>query len=97
MIINLHGNFNNNFLIFAKSVKFDCVHLQVITEKGVSDLAQHFLMKHGITVIRRLRKTDNLRVARATGATIVNRTEEITEKDIGHGAGLFEVKHFSTL
>ena len=65
---------------------------QVITEKGVSDLAQHFLMKHGITVIRRLRKTDNLRVARATGATIVNRTEEITEKDIGHGAGLFEVR-----
>jgi chaperonin GroEL (HSP60 family) len=38
-----------------------------------------------------LRKTDNLRVARACGATIVNRTEEITEKDIGHGAGLFEV------
>ena len=56
-------------------------------------MAQHFLMKHGITVIRRLRKTDNLRVARATGATIVNRTEEITEKDIGLGAGLFEVKH----
>ena len=36
----------------------------VITEKGVSDLAQHFLVKAGITAIRRLRKTDNLRVAR---------------------------------
>merc|ERR1712227_108527 len=43
----------------------------IITEKGVSDLAQHFLMKAGITVIRRLRKSDNLRVARACGATIV--------------------------
>merc|ERR1719436_498283 len=64
----------------------------IITEKGVSDLAQHFLMKPGITVIRRLRKTDNLRVARATGATIVNRTEEISEADIGLGAGLFEVR-----
>merc|ERR1719192_1918994 len=64
----------------------------IITEKGVSDLAQHFLMKAGITVIRRLRKTDNLRVARATGATIVNRTEEISEADIGLGAGLFEVR-----
>merc|ERR1712173_507743 len=64
----------------------------IITEKGVSDLAQHFLMKAGITVIRRLRKTDNLRVARACGATIVNRTDEITEEDIGTGAGLFEVR-----
>merc|ERR1719411_2142153 len=64
----------------------------VITEKGVSDLAQHFLSKAGITVIRRLRKTDNLRVARACGATIVNRTDEITEDDIGTGAGLFEVR-----
>ena len=64
----------------------------IITEKGVSDLAQHFLMKAGVTVIRRLRKTDNLRVARACGATIVNRTDEIAESDIGTGAGLFEVR-----
>merc|ERR1719320_541115 len=48
----------------------------VITEKGVSDLAQHFFNKAGITAIRRLRKSDNLRVARACGATIVNRTDE---------------------
>merc|ERR1712227_438528 len=64
----------------------------VITEKGVSDLAQHFLSKAGITVIRRLRKTDNLRVARACGGTIVNRTEEISEEDLGTGAGLFEIR-----
>merc|ERR1719325_204069 len=64
----------------------------VITEKGVSDLAQHFLSKADITVIRRLRKSDNLRVARACGATIVNRTDEITEEDLGTGAGLFEVR-----
>merc|ERR1712126_689078 len=55
----------------------------VITEKGVSDLAQHFFNKAGITAIRRLRKSDNLRVARACGAAIVNRTDEITEEDIG--------------
>merc|ERR1740137_55080 len=61
-----------------------------ITEKGVSDLAQHFFNKAGITAIRRLRKSDNLGVARACGATIVNRTDEITESDIGTGCGLFE-------
>jgi len=64
----------------------------VITEKGVSDLAQHFFNKAGITAIRRLRKSDNLRVARACGATIVNRTDEITEEDIGKDCGLFEIK-----
>lgn len=64
----------------------------VVTEKGVSDLAQHYLMKAGVSVIRRLRKTDNLRLAKAVGATIVNRTEEISDSDIGTGAGLFEVR-----
>lgn len=50
----------------------------VITEKGVSDAAQHFLLKGGnCTVIRRIRKTDNNRISRVTGATIVNRPEEL--------------------
>ncbi|XP_063905546.1 T-complex protein 1 subunit gamma [Zophobas morio] len=64
----------------------------VFTEKGVSDLAQHFLLKAGISAVRRLRKSDNNRIARACGATIVNRTEELQESDIGTGAGLFEIK-----
>ncbi|CAG4935018.1 unnamed protein product [Colias eurytheme] len=64
----------------------------VFTEKGVSDLAQHYLVKAGITAIRRLRKTDNNRLARACGATIVNRTEELKESDVGTMAGRFEVK-----
>jgi T-complex protein 1 subunit gamma len=64
----------------------------VCTEKGVSDLAQHFLLKANIAVIRRIRKTDNNRVAKCTGATIVNRPEEITEGDIGTKCGLFKVR-----
>ena len=58
----------------------------------MSDLAQHYFVKAGITAFRRLRKTDQNRVARATGATIVNRPDEIQESDIGTGCGLFEVK-----
>lgn len=64
----------------------------VVTEKGVSDLAQHYFAKAGITAFRRLRKTDNNRMARATGATIVSRTDEIQESDIGTGCGLFEMR-----
>merc|ERR1719262_1265430 len=61
----------------------------VITEKGVSDLAQHFLLKANCSVIRRVRKTDNNRIARITGATVVNRTEELTEAHVGTKCGLF--------
>jgi len=64
----------------------------VVTEKGVSDLAQHYLQKANISVLRRVRKTDNNRIARACGATIVHRTAEIQEKDIGTGCGLFSIE-----
>ncbi|KAJ3681560.1 hypothetical protein LUZ60_016049 [Juncus effusus] len=66
----------------------------VITEKGLSDLATHYFSKAGVSAIRRLRKTDNNRIARACGATIVNRPEELQESDIGTRCGLFEVKKF---
>jgi len=64
----------------------------VFTEKGLADLAAHYLMKHNITALRRVRKTDNNRIARACGATICHRTDEIQESDIGTGAGLFEIQ-----
>ena len=65
----------------------------VITEKGVSDTAQHYLLREGnVTVFRRLRKTDNNRVARCTGATIVNRPEELQESDVGTLCGQFKVE-----
>lgn len=63
----------------------------VITEKGVSDLAQHFLVKANITALRRVRKTDNNRIARATGGTIVNSIFSATSSDIGTHCGLFEI------
>lgn len=49
----------------------------VITEKGVSDIAQHFLLEGNVSVIRRMRKTDNNRIGRVTGAKIVNRPEDL--------------------
>lgn len=64
----------------------------VITEKGVSDLAQHYLLKGGVTALRRVKKSDDNRIARATGATIVNRIEDLKESDIGNKCGLFNVE-----
>lgn len=64
----------------------------VITEKGVSDLAQHYFMKANITAIRRVRKTDNNRIGRVCGAQICSRTDELTEKVLGTECGLFEIR-----
>lgn len=64
----------------------------VITEKGVLDLAQHYLLKGGVTALRRVKKSDNNRIARATGATIVNRVEDLKEADVGTRCGLFNVE-----
>ena len=58
----------------------------------MSDLASHYLLKAGISAVRRVKKMDNLRIARACGATIVTRTDEVTEDDIGSGCGLFEIR-----
>ena len=64
----------------------------VITEKGISDLAQHYLQKANVSALRRVRKSDNNRLARATGATIVHRPDVLTESDVGTRCGLFEVR-----
>merc|ERR1711981_1224509 len=64
----------------------------VITEKGVSDLAQHYFVKAGITAIRRVRKTDNNRIGRVCGAQIMSRTDELSEKVLGTECGLFEIR-----
>lgn len=64
----------------------------IFTEKGISDLAQHFLVKAGITALRRLKKTDNNRLARVTGARILNDTRDLREEDVGILADLYEIK-----
>ena len=61
----------------------------VITEKGLSDLSMHFLTKAGISAIRRLRKTDNNRISRACGATIVHRAEGEVHQKFGQTCPAF--------
>ncbi|MEM0223939.1 MAG: thermosome subunit beta [Thermofilum sp.] len=55
----------------------------VICQKGIDDVAQHFLARRGILAVRRVKRSDIEKVARATGARIITRIEEISEKDLG--------------
>jgi len=79
----------------VKRVVMDIVKLKpdlVITEKGISDEAQHWFIKHNITALRRTRKSIMDRIAKATGASIVNRPEELKESDVGTRCGLFDIR-----
>ena len=49
-------------------------------------------MKANISSIRRVRKSDNNRIALATGATIVNRIDDLRESDVGTQCGLFDIQ-----
>ncbi|KAJ3331717.1 T-complex protein 1 subunit gamma, partial [Gonapodya sp. JEL0774] len=96
--IEKEGQWARLLEIEEEQIKEMCDHIirvkpdLVFTEKGVSDLAQHYLLKANITAIRRVRKTDNNRIARAVGATILNRVEDLKESDVGTQCGLFEVQ-----
>ena len=63
-------------------------------QKGIDDVAQHYLAKAGILAVRRLKKSDIENLARATGANIVNSIDAITPKDLG-AAGLVEERKVS--
>jgi chaperonin GroEL (HSP60 family) len=65
----------------------------VLCQKGVDDLAQHYLAKHGIYACRRVKKSDMEKLSRATGAKIVSSLNELDQNDLGYAA-LVEEKKF---
>jgi thermosome len=55
----------------------------VLCQKGIDDMAQHYLAKAGIIAVRRIKESDLTKLAKATGARIVNNLDDIFEKDLG--------------
>ena len=60
-------------------------------QKGMDDLVQHYLAKNNIYAVRRAKKSDMEKLAKATGAKIVTRLEDIKVSDLG-AAGMVEEK-----
>ena len=58
-------------------------------QKGIDDVAQHYLSKKGIAAARRVKKSDMEKLVRATGGRVVTTLEDLGSKDLGH-AGLVE-------
>jgi T-complex protein 1 subunit gamma len=46
----------------------------------------------GISAVRRAKKSDNNRISRVCGASVVNETTDLKEEDVGTGCGLFEIR-----
>lgn len=63
----------------------------VFCQKGIDDLAQHFLAKEKIFAVRRVKKSDMEKLAKATGATVVTKIEELSSDELG-AAALVEVR-----
>ncbi len=55
----------------------------VICQKGIDDVAQHFLAKKQILAVRRVKRSDMEKLARATGARIVTHIDDLTPNDLG--------------
>lgn len=64
----------------------------VICQKGIDDLAQHFMAKSGIMAVRRVKKSDMEKISRATGGKIVTSLEELTSEDLGKSGKVYETK-----
>jgi len=61
----------------------------LLTQKGIDDMAQHFLAKAGILTARRVKESDMEKLAKATGAKIVSNLADLNKGDLGH-CGLVE-------
>jgi thermosome len=64
----------------------------LITQKGIDDLAQHYLAKEGIYAVRRVKKSDIEKLSKATGAVIASSIDEISAQDLGKAAQVEQVK-----
>jgi thermosome len=64
----------------------------VLCQKGIDDMAFHYLAKNGMFAIARVKKSDLEKLAKATGAEIVNSLKDLTSKQLGTAGALEERK-----
>ncbi len=64
----------------------------LVCQKGIDELAQHYMAKAGIMAIRRAKKSDMEALSKATGGNIVTNLDDLTANDLGHAAKVEEKK-----
>ena len=56
----------------------------VVCQKGIDDLAQHFLARKGILAVRRVKKSDMEKLAKATGGKTITNLDDMSKNDLGY-------------
>ena len=64
----------------------------IVCQKGIDDLAQHYMSKAGMFAIRRAKKSDMEALSKATGGKIVTNIDDLTSSDLGNAARVEERK-----
>ena len=64
----------------------------LFAQKGIDDLAQHYLAKEGIYAVRRVKKSDMEKLSKATGANLVTKLDDLKASDLGEAALVEEKK-----
>ena len=73
---------NNMLKAMVEKVKSSGANV-LLCQKGIDDLAQHYLAKDGILAVRRVKESDMLKLTKATGARLVNNIDDLSSKDLG--------------
>ena len=73
---------NNMLRAMVEKVKSSGANV-LLCQKGIDDLAQHYLAKDGIIAVRRVKESDMLKLTKATGARLVNNIDDLSSKDLG--------------
>jgi len=55
----------------------------LLCQKGIDDIAQHYLAKNGILAVRRVKESDMTKLAKATGGRVTTNIDDLSEKDLG--------------
>jgi len=67
----------------------------LLCQKGIDDIAQYYLTKENILAVRRIKKSDLEKLAKATGGKLISNLNELTSADLGYAQTVKEVKEGS--
>ncbi|HET9806792.1 MAG TPA: thermosome subunit beta [Nitrososphaeraceae archaeon] len=85
---------NNMLRAMVEKIKASGANV-LLCQKGIDDIAQHYLAKYGILAVRRVKESDMTKLTKASGARLVNNIDDLTSKDLG-AADLVEERKVET-
>jgi thermosome len=73
---------NNMLKSMVNKIKLSGANV-VLCQKGIDDIAQHYLGKEGILAVRRIKESDMTKLSKATGARMITNIDELSSTDLG--------------